>query len=243
MIGHKIIELFKDVDPNLCLQFDESFNAREVFNVLGLKTIPNLHTYKNNKTLITKKFFSNDEIVYTLFYDGEQCMSFSEKYFGEVFQVYAHYELAQGHCITTGLGFALRETWLLSNPKVTKLTVLEKNKDLIEYHHEYNPDLIDQIELIHCDASEYKGKCDTLLLDHYENEPFDYIVHDVEKCAVNIQHDTLWFWPLEEVISLKGNPYLNYQRMKRNLPTLADVSESKLDLYCKLYYWVSNLND
>ena len=66
--------------------------------------------------------------------------------------------LLNGHCICTGLGLGVRENWILNKPGVTKVTVVEKNQEIIDYHKFINPRLFDDVEVIHCDANEYKGK-------------------------------------------------------------------------------------
>ena len=58
----------------------------------------------------------------------------------------------------------------MTKKEVSKVTVLEKNKEVIDYHKFINPKLFDDVEVIHFNAYDYKGKCDTLLLDHYEDE-------------------------------------------------------------------------
>jgi len=60
-------------------------------------------------------------------------MALSNKTLKEVTEQYSHFKLAEGDCICTGLGFLLRESWLLENPRVTKITVIEKNVVVIHY--------------------------------------------------------------------------------------------------------------
>jgi hypothetical protein len=141
--------------------------------------------------------------------NGEQWMTYNLHTHAEAYGLFSHYYLAEGHCICSGLGFGVRENWLLTKKNVSKITVLEKNKEVIEYHQHIKSPFLDNIELIHCDASEYFGKCDTLLLDHYETNDFKHIINDV--CAVNrnIKHEKLWFWPFENIIYEIGLRYCN----------------------------------
>ena len=72
--------------------------------------------------------------VWKLFVEGNQWMVYQTYDYKEVYELYSHYDLAQGHCILTGLGFGARERWILNKPEVTKLTVLEQSEDVIQYH-------------------------------------------------------------------------------------------------------------
>ena len=141
-----------------------------------------------------------DNDLYVLYIKGQVWMKYDNNHL-QAAQVFSHYYIAEGDVITTGLGLAVRENWLLNNPKVKSLTVLEKSKDLIEYHKEVNPDLFKEANIINCDAKTYKGKCDTLLLDHYEWEPMNEIINDVNNiCNNNIECKKMWFWHLETQI-------------------------------------------
>ena len=130
-------------------------------------TPPNLKLYKKDSCEVT---FDDYNQMYRLFINGEDYMSYRIKDHDEAYELYSHYDLAKGHCICTGLGFGVRENWLLTKKEVSKVTVLEKNKEVIDYHKYINPKLFDDVEVIHISAYDYKGKCDTLLLDHYEDE-------------------------------------------------------------------------
>lgn len=150
----------------------------------------------------------------------------------EALELYSHYYLAEGDCICTGLGLSIRERWLLNNPKVTSITVLEKNKSVIDFHMKYNEDLCSKINIINISADEYIGSCDTLLLDHYIY-PFESIIEDVKKCCSNIACQKMWFWPLEDYIVVNSKPgeYFNfYKSLQKN--------EFKLlpDLTCDVLY-------
>ena len=139
--------------------------------------------------------------IYILYINGVQWMMYEFKNHYQVSQVFSHYYLASGDVITTGLGFGAREKWILNNPKVKSLTVLEQNEDLIKFHRDNNPELFENANIIHCDAKTYKGKCDTLLLDHYEWEPMTEIISDVKNiCDNNIECNQMWFWHLETQI-------------------------------------------
>ena len=115
-------------------------------------------------------------------------------------QVYSHYKFAYGNCICTGLGFGIREQWLLRNKNVTSVTVIEKNQTIIDYHKKYNNNLLSKINVVCEDAESFTGKCDSLLLDHYEFETAHEILLSAEKIVKNIKCNIVWMWPLEVML-------------------------------------------
>jgi len=189
--------------------------------------------------------FSNNGIdvivennTYFLYENGQQWMSYDTNTHAQALQFFSHYDIAKGHCICTGLGFGVRENWLLKKPGVSKITLIEKNKNIIEYNKIINPELMKNVEVINENASDYKGKCDTLLLDHYESQSPNYILNNVESCVKNIKSQTMWFWPLERYISReKDNNLETYKNfaMRYNLFSLPYIDKRKLDLYIKLF--------
>jgi len=128
--------------------------------------------------------------------DGVQWMVLEEGH-RQASQFYSHYKLAKGHVICTGLGFGIREQWLASKREVTKITVLEKFKEVIDYHKDIGTKWSDKIEIINCDANDYKGSCDFLSIDHYEFECIFNIISSIEKVCNNITCKCVWFWMLE----------------------------------------------
>ena len=133
--------------------------------------------------------------------DGIQWMVLDQRH-GQAKQFYSHYKLAKGHVICTGLGFGTREQWLASKPEVTKITVLEKFKEVIDYHKDIGTKWHDKIEIINCDANDYKGSCDFLSIDHYEYDDVLRILDSITKVYKNITCECVWFWMLEAWIKL-----------------------------------------
>ena len=117
--------------------------------------------------------------------DGIQWMVLDQRH-GQASQFYSHYKLAKGHVICTGLGFGTREQWLASKPEVTKITVLEKFKEVIDYHKDIGTKWHDKIEIINCDANDYKGSCDFLSIDHYEYDDVLRILDSIKTVCNNI---------------------------------------------------------
>lgn len=184
-------------------------NQNAILMIKILKTFN--YTEPNIKCVVSKKtirvgpdnFVPEFEIlensgIKCLMINGRQWMLYNTNTYRQVAQLFSHYYIASGNVITTGLGFALRENWLLKNPKVKTITVIEKNQTLINYHKKTNPKLFEKIKIICADATEYKGECDTLLIDHYENDNMEYMINDVKNiCENNIKCNKMWFWHLE----------------------------------------------
>lgn len=250
-ILNKIAQTLEPTSPEISLSLNSKqapITRSELYKIFGFPTIPKMLTYKEDRMVILERDYEDGDWGCRLIIDNEEWMSCYSHNFVQLFELYSHYHLARGHCICTGLGFGLREKWLLSKQEVSKLTVLEKNVEVINYHKKVNPELIAQLEVIHCDASEYTGECDTLLLDHYEGvfvkNPSHYF-QDIKQCCNNISHNTLWFWPLERAITdgldekvhnfseLRYNKYLTFTEI---YPTLPKLTEPELNAYCNLFY-------
>jgi hypothetical protein len=150
------------------------------------------------------------------------------------------------------MGFGIRENWLVNNPKVTKITVVEQSQDLINYHKEVNSPFITspKVEIVCGNVNDYKGQCDVLLLDHYELEPWEEILQNVYQCQQNIECEIMWFWPLEKITTIYRKyysdnippynlltKYQTYNLIKQNynLNKLPNLDEQTLNMYVMLY--------
>lgn len=157
----------------------------------------------------------------------------------EALELYSHYRFAKGHCICTGLGLGVREQWLLNNPKVTKITVVERNQNVIDFHKKYNPELMERISVYNSPATHFVLCCDTLLADHYSKENIYDMMNDLDKVVKNMPCETMWFWPLEEYL-LETSHCRDYHRAYRKLreeryPKLPDITAH--ELYDLLSTW------
>jgi hypothetical protein len=205
---------------------------------------------KSNNYLIPKciKEYSDDNIRIKSSKDGwylytyekdkskwQQQMAYNISH-KEALEFFSHYDLAYGHVICAGLGFGCREQWILTKPNVTKLTVLEKNPYLIEYHKKYYDN--NKIEYICCDFSEYKGTCDVLLIDTWEEYKKGFIKNSVNifKSLENISCKSFWAWPLEYSYS-----YNEYKKLLNIFDNLACISEEKYNYYCSIRKFISNV--
>ena len=152
---------------------------------------------------VIKPYDKNGVVVYKdkdsrwhLTVDGDQMMLYTVGH-EQALHFYSHYKLAFGHVICTGLGFGVREQWLATKPEVTKITVLEKYKSVIDYHKDIGTQWSDKIEIINCDANEYKGSCDFLSIDHYETDDTVNTINKIKTTEKNINCSVMWFWLLE----------------------------------------------
>lgn len=197
---------------------------------------PKISEYVRDNVTVAKEV-EGDKSFWCMRVGGKQWMTYSYEFPTIECQTFSHYYFAEGHCILTGLGFGIREEWLLNKKEVKKITVIEKNKEVIEYHQYKKSSFLDHIELVHGDAQTYKGKCDTLLLDHFENpDEFEInILKSVKRVSLNIDCNLLWFWPIEWFLSNGKNLdaeeiFQKYEnlRLGYGLHKLPSLSESEI---------------
>ena len=209
---------------------------------------PGLKPYVGKNISVIKYETPNE--WYQLNVNGHRWMTYEGLDHTQALELFSHYQLAKGHCVCTGMGFGSRENWLMQKKEVTKITIVEKNEELVEYHRYIDSPFLKECEIIIGDAAEIRGKCDTLLLDHYELERKQYIIDDVKKISNKVDCETLWFWPLEGIIlndkqsmeNLFKNKFTYYQsyleiKNKYNLSTLPNIDEQTLNLFCYLFYY------
>lgn len=152
-----------------------------------------------------------------------------------MFELYEAY----GVCVTTGLGLGVIQTLLTLNPKVTKVYVYEKSKEVIDIFKltvEKNNFDISKLEIINLNADHLKNvNCDCLFLDHFEHEPEEEIFQRVGFISENNSYKLLWYWPgvrhfalfcVRLNISVNGDSYKLWKSFTKikNLPeSLTDV--------------------
>jgi hypothetical protein len=196
---------------------------------------------------------SNGHGYYYLMIDDVQWMDYDANTHLEAYEVYSHYRLAKGHVVVTGLGFGVRENWILTKNDVTKLTIIEKNKSLIDYHLKNNSSFLQdkRVEIINCDALDYKNSCDVLLLDHYELDVYENILANVKQIHDNVNCETMWFWPFERIImhsrrwfSFNEEPYSlitkyeAFNKLKKHweLYKIPEFNEQEINLFCMMFH-------
>jgi len=195
----------------------------------------------------------NDNGVYYLYIDGLQWMAYNTKTHEDAYSVFSHYDIAEGHVVVTGLGFGARENWLLTKNNISKLTVIEKNKSVINYHYKIQSDFLknNKFEIVNCDALEYNYGCDVLLLDHYETESIFDILKNAKTIHDNVDCNKFWFWPFERIImhsrkwhtdnDIPQKLYTKYEAFKllkknHNFYKMPDLDEGKINLYCMMHH-------
>jgi len=219
--------------------FLKDFNFREPFIQEFSKD--NFGVFKESRVL-----GGQEHSVFVFMQDDLRCMAWNKTSNKEVFEAFSHYYLARGHVICTGMGFLLRENWLLSNPNVNKITVIEYNKNIIEYHKVFNPNILRRIEVIHEDAYIFKGKCDTLLIDNFEGgiEFENEFLCGAKIICDNIDHELAWMWPMEYILNCHYKNYIGlslsdvYYNIKKyfNLHTFPNLDEEHLFYFCHKFF-------
>ena len=210
---------------------------------------------------VIKPYNKNGVVVYKdkdsrwhLIVDGTQMMLYTVGH-EQALHFYSHYKLALGHVICTGLGFGVREQWLATKPEVMKITVLEKNKSVIDYHKDIGTQWSDKIEIINCNANEYKSNCDFLSIDHYERDNVQNIIGNIKRVEKNISCCFMWFWLLERWLDNgyiennkrdfmyyqpweKNNLYQAYNKLKTflGLKSLPELSIKQLTEFVDVYW-------
>ena len=183
---------------------------------------------KNFDFEVNAGLFNNVEIKnidsnFILFVDGLKWMNYDAVTKQQALEFYIHYELAHGHVATTGLGLGIREQLLLSKSSVSKLTIIEKSSDLINYHKTHSKWANDsRVDFVNLHADQYLLKSDVLLLDHFEQQNFISILNQVQSIANKCTSKTIWFWPFEV--------YIRCNAIKHNL-TFLDSYNDLLDKF------------
>jgi hypothetical protein len=210
--------------------------------------VPELKSWSNKNA----KVWNNEENTTILSVDDMEWMGYSSVDSFQSAELFSHHYLAKGHCVCTGMGLGIRENWLMNKKEVTKITIIEKNEQVLEYHKYNKSPFLKECEVLISDASDLNGKCDTLLLDHYEDESYKDIIKNVKKISNNVDCETLWFWPLERLITdyknyknnnfnLLDDGYQSYPeiyekiKVKNGLSKLPDLDDETLRLFCFLF--------
>lgn len=184
---------------------------------------PNLVEYKNGVFEVIKVVNG-----YKLVIESKRQMTYIHENYSQFYELYSHTHFAHGHVIASGLGFLLREIMLLENPNVSRIQVLEKSAELIEYHNTYNRDIMEKLEIVNCDANEFVGSCDTFLMDHLE---FSNFVETFIKCLQNIKCTTSWFWPIE----LCCPNYEKYSQLCLSVATLPKLQRLEYEMLLEIF--------
>jgi len=191
-------------------------------------------------------------------YGDVQFMQLNTKSNVEIKELYSSYDLAYGDVLVTGLGFGLLASWLVDKPEVKSITIIEQSQDVIDLFFENNS-LPDDVKIIVADANTYTTNVhyDCLLLDHYKDGAKEKVNYQtLQKIAVNIPHDLLWFWNIEFLylkdfhqisnkelhtypldlssinLSEKWQEWLDFL----SVPTIPTPTPDKLQEYTELYF-------
>lgn len=166
--------------------------------------------------------------TYTLFVNNEKWMMAQTNSTQEIREFYSSYDLAYGSVLLSGFGFGILPQWIASKPSVTKVTVIEWSKDVVNLYLKNNK-LDDKISIVISDIHSYKDKenYDWAILDHYESfkVPTPEELYLIEK---NINFSNLWFWSIERF----AEKYPSWDELRKKYSfKLPEVSEDKLEYY------------
>jgi len=132
----------------------------------------------------------------------------------EMRQLFLELNRSSGDVVTTGLGFGIVQSYLLTKKDITSLTVFEKSLDVIEIFKEtckMNDFDITRLNIINDDANNMKNiTCDWLIMDHFEgiHQPAWEIIDSVRTITSNNNAKNVWFWSIIKT-------YDNFCKMKQ----------------------------
>ena len=183
--------------------------------------MPTLDAIQINDTVIKQ-----DGSEFSLWYNDTRYMYENIDTKTSLQELVPQIDIAKGHVICTGLGFLLREEKLLEKDEVDCVVVIEKNKDVIDIQRKLNPEIMDKLIIINDDANLYEGKCDTLLIDHFEDEDHNKLPI-VKNCYNNIQHKQMLYWDL----FADYTRFADYQWLRKQFNTLPNFTPSQFYKY------------
>lgn len=109
--------------------------------------------------------------------------------------------LAKGHVIVAGLGMGVLAWNLLQNPRVDRITIVEKNEDVVKLMAEALPDLLedDKTEVVLQDAKTYAPtfEADVLIADIWPLLGATEAVADVKLMLANTRVKRVAWWGQE----------------------------------------------
>jgi spermidine synthase len=215
-ISYKVPEFLKKhnfIVPKICLYEDENLEI----TLEKFKNPPHFFLYLN-----TEKY-KKDWVMY---YSIDHTMGYY--YFPE-------YDMSYGHVLITGLGMNMLPNWIATKPEVTKITVIENNKYLIDYVKEYG--YIDsKIDIIHADANSFIGEYDVFFCDHNYGKTYSFNEKSIDylnKLLENIKCNIIWN---QRIPKISNYNYDTYQNLRKLVSKLPDINKKKFELYKRLYH-------
>lgn len=199
------------------------------------KTVPRFNIKEASLGPVDIKYDSNAFVLYN---KGDQWMVFNHKQHDEIKEMWSSYDLAYGDVLVSGLGFGILALWLCSKPEVTSVTVVEISNEVIEIFKQSNS-IPDKLTIINEDILSFgtNKKYDSLLLDHYERQNFDWRLKNMKEICEKIEHDVFWAWSLEQVFTMKECG-LDARKII-NVPTENTIFKYKPDFSQKWHEFVS----
>lgn len=207
-------------------------------------TFPNIQECEIDNAKIIEE--SNG--VYSMFVDNERWMV--EDIFTRVSakELYSSYELSYGNVLLSGLGFGILPVWLSSKSNIKSITVVEKNKSVIDLFNINNTNYSSKIKIVNEDMNIFKTnkKFDCIFLDHYENESFEIQIKNMQQVYKNIpNHDVFYAWRMEQIyffITLNGvtnnlifkkNKWKDFKNFLQ-IQTIPDLTDQQVKDFCSI---------
>jgi hypothetical protein len=205
--------------------------------------IPNIVECELNDTKIQK----DQGGIYRLTIDDDEFMSESLVHLTSTKEFYGCYEISRGHVLTSGLGFGIFPTILSQKDDVERITVVEKNKNVIDLFKENNK-YSKKINIVNDDINIFSSTYffDTIVLDHYESESYGDQIENMRQIHKNIpNHRTFYSWRIEKIyveLMLNGefsqiekkNDWGKFKKVLQ-IDSLPNLSHSQLKDFCSMY--------
>lgn len=179
----------------------------------------------------------NERGDYKLFVDNNRWNIHNPKNHASTKEMYGSYELAYGDVLISGLGFGVLPTWLLSKNEINSITIIEKNREVIDIFNQFNR-FPSKVKIIESDMNSFKTtrRFNCILLDHYEKESDDKQIQSMSMIYKNIpNHDVFYAWRIEylylnkmfngDFFSLIENNLWKEFKNIIGIPTVPDLSD------------------
>jgi spermidine synthase len=186
--------------------------------MFDIKSVPKIVIREgsiNNVSIVKNNTF------YYLLVDNEQWMYLDTSANIQLREFYSSYDLAENNVLLSGWGFGILPQWIASKESVKSVTVVEKNKEVIDLfllHNSINP----KIKIVVSDIRKYHDNTfyDWAIFDHYELERVP-TKEDFDLLSNNLNFKNLWFWSIEKNILQENSFQKVRQEFSIKIPNLS----------------------
>lgn len=203
------------------------------------------------------KIIKESKSIYSMFVDDEKWMTEDISTRVSAKELYSSYELSYGDVLLSGLGFGILPVWISNKTNIKSITVVEKNKSVIDLFNINNRNYSSKIKIINEDMNIFKTneRFDCVFLDHYENEPFDIQIKNMQQVYKNVSnHETFYAWRMEQLyffIMLNGitnklifekNKWKDFKNFLQ-IETVPDLIEEQIKDFCSICIFCKTYDD